>query len=155
MANVHKLTRDHQVASYQFGAICRLLAAGPFAKLDLASVTAQIIPPVRLNQVHVCEDHRGIPTGFTSWAYLTAQKSAEFEDNAEAVLLLEDWNEGTHLWLIDVVCVRGDVRELLRETAKRALKGHTWINARRSRNELGQHLVRTRLSRRFLNSLTS
>jgi len=81
------------------------------------------MPPIRLGQIAFSFTSHGIATGYVVWAYLTDEVAAEVAVKAGRTLQLGEWNEGTRLWIMDVVAPFGNVAALLRVLRPR-LQGH-------------------------------
>lgn len=105
---------EHDRISHAFGAIGRLIASTGYRSLKLGSVEAQLVPPIRLRQVRMMFGPKRIPLAFASWAFVSASVSDELRANPNRLLHLSEWNEGTILWIMDFVAIRGRAGDLAR-----------------------------------------
>jgi cytolysin-activating lysine-acyltransferase len=64
-------------------------------------LAAGLLPPIQLNQYLLIE-RNGLPVAYCSWAYLNTDTEAQYMIDP-AVIKLEDWNRGDHLWFVDWV----------------------------------------------------
>ena len=96
------------------GHAIQVLVATPRRTFRLASVHHFLMPPVRLHQIVFSFNSHGFATGYACWAYLTDVVAAEVAAEPGRPLALAEWNEGTSLWLMDVVAPFGTTSELLR-----------------------------------------
>lgn len=99
--------------SAQVGYVVHLLCSTPRRAYRLASLTPWVLPAIRLRQIEFYFDSRGQPAGYVTWAFLTDQVAQEYATDHDRLLHLSEWNEGEHLWVIDVVAPGGNLRALL------------------------------------------
>ena len=105
------------------GQIVRLLMMSPQHRhMFVADMEHRIIPPLRLGQCRVLRMEGGRSTTYASWARVSDDVHARLEAG-EHRLRPEDWNSGSHLWLIDVVAPPQAVPRVLAELQQRVFKG--------------------------------
>lgn len=138
---------DHDRISFEFGAVARLLAFTNLRTLDLGSLEAQVIPPLRLRQRIILFNKRQLPIAYASWAYVTEAVAAELTHSPARPLHLSEWNEGTILWLVDFVAPEGRAIGLARELRERLAGSHAFAHSVRYDRSLYRP-VRVRLSER-------
>lgn len=108
--------REEALRAAQLGFATELLLSGPRKSFRLASLTAWLLPPIRLNQIRFSFDAKsGRPRAYVTWAYLSDAVSIEMLHNPSRLLHICEWNEGANLWLIDVVGPWGGAPSLLRQ----------------------------------------
>lgn len=115
----------------------------PFA---LSEVMDWFHPPLVLDQYAVFLDGAARPASLVTWAYVSDEMDQALRaPSAKLNLALEEWNEGRHLWLIDVVSRESANCSGLFDWAGEALKGPTgrWSWRRREgRAFLGEVIER-------------
>ncbi len=95
-----------------FGAMYYLSSLSKFNRdRSLASMTAQLEPPLRLNQYKIFRSN-GFPRAFITWAGMSPEDEHGF---AVDHLPIEphQWNSGTSKWLIDFVAPFGQIDQIV------------------------------------------
>lgn len=98
--------------SQTIGNIIRLLSDCDRKFFKIASITHQLMPAVRLGQIHFIYNRRRAPLGYVAWAFITEEVLNRIK-NGESDLHFSEWNEGDIVYLFDVVSPYGYTRELL------------------------------------------
>lgn len=106
------------------GLIVSLLRDSGRARLSIASLDAWIRMPVRLGQIILLLGERGTALGFASWAYVSAETAARLGDASHRPPDPEDWNDGTLLWIVDVVAPHGNLAHVVSALRQRHLGAH-------------------------------
>lgn len=136
-----RFDNEQDRVAYELGSILRLLNATPYRELRLASIEAQLLPPIRLRQTSTVRGPRGLVLGYASWAYVSDEVDDELARDPSRLLLLPEWNEGTNLWLMEFVALRHRVRELADDLRARHCGAHAVFSSRR-----GRRIIRMRLA---------
>lgn len=95
------------------GFALRVLTATERSTWRLASIQAFLDPPIRLGQIEFIFGSNGAPLGYFTWAFLSHVVALDLETTPSRLLSLDEWNEGTQLWIIDVVAPTGGTARLL------------------------------------------
>ncbi len=93
------------------GFVAGLLVSTDRATLSVASLDAWLRVPIRLGQILLMFGERGTPLAYASWAYVTPETAARLGRGAAPAP--EDWNDGTLLWIVDIVAPHGNARALI------------------------------------------
>jgi hemolysin-activating ACP:hemolysin acyltransferase len=109
------------------------------SRLSIAALWAWVWPAVRLQQIQFLFSEEGRPLGFATWAFVIPETAQRLR--AGAVPIIEDWNDGDLLWIMDFVAPYGHARSLA-HILRRRLRGRysDYLHAR-------DHGSRTRLDR--------
>ncbi len=98
------------------GAVSVLMTRSPtYCQYPVACLSEWIEPAIVLSQIKLFRDAAGILVGYMTWAFLAEDTEDRFVHDPQVLLHLSEWNEGTNLWIMDFVCVNGEVRSLVRE----------------------------------------
>lgn len=109
---------EHQDNQYQIGIsqttgnIIRLLSDCDRRIFKLASITQQLMPAVRLGQIHFIYNRRHAPLGYVAWAFITEEVLNRLKEG-QYDLHFSEWNEGDIVYLFDIVSPYGYAKELL------------------------------------------
>jgi hemolysin-activating ACP:hemolysin acyltransferase len=71
-----------------------------------------------LNQISIFKNEAGILCGYATWAFVAEDTEQRLIQDPQVLLHFSEWNEGDRLWILDLLCVHGDVRSLIRELFK-------------------------------------
>ena len=122
------------------GHVVWLMAHSPLhAGWRLREIARLVYPAIRRGQLLVYYDDQGLPLAFVTWAFLTRDAEAGFEDGSRR-LLPNDWDAGDRFWLIDFVAPFGRAGPVVRDLADkvfddqpcaRSLRRHADGSARR------------------------
>lgn len=126
--------------SAQIGLAALLLADTDRNRLSIAAMLAWVMTPIRLGQIIFIFNPDGRPLGYATWAYLADETEAGFRDGSLDLLSIEDWNDGEHLWIVDVVAPYGNVNQLasaLRATLQERHHRFEFIRQRRGKLQHG------------------
>jgi cytolysin-activating lysine-acyltransferase len=89
------------------GFVTQLLFDTSRKSFSIAAIAAQIVPAIRLHQIEFCYDSLGRPVGYATWAFLSEAVAGEMCTNPRRLLHPTEWNEGTELWIMDMVAPYG------------------------------------------------
>ncbi|WP_443750085.1 toxin-activating lysine-acyltransferase [Asticcacaulis solisilvae] len=127
--------QDNSVNAYQqalacdLGSVTQILFDTERRAFRIYALAAQIWPAIRLRQIQIILNERGVPVGYAVWAFLT-QKTAQamvLRDNF--LPHLSEWNEGDQLWLIDVVAPYGHLKALVKTLRNQTFSRFSHVNA--------------------------
>lgn len=95
-----------QVMSDVLGSIVAvMMRQREYLHYRIADLAAWVRPAVELRQAKALFCSRGRPLGYITWAWLTDELSARFAAGEAPLLRPEEWNGGTHLWVMDLVAL--------------------------------------------------
>jgi cytolysin-activating lysine-acyltransferase len=117
--------------AFPLGIAAQLLVDTPRDRLSIAALIAWLAAPIKLGQILFLTSWERIPLGFATWAYLTPRGLARMASGEQDLPLLEDWNEGGELWLVDVVAPYGHAAELMRHLSAVLGRSHDTVHFRR------------------------
>ncbi len=107
------------VAAERLGHAMQVLLATDRRLWRIASMQAFVEPPAQLGQIEFLMSSHGRAMAYATWAFLTPEVERDFIGNPTRVLDLEEWNEGTSFWLMDIVAPAGGVQALLQRVRTR------------------------------------
>jgi hemolysin-activating ACP:hemolysin acyltransferase len=82
------------------GAVSLLLMDDPSLRSQLGILLYQeILPSIRHGQFCFFTNFDGLPVGFITWAYLSANTEARILSEMNPELHISEWNEGASLWI--------------------------------------------------------
>ena len=108
----------------QIGMAAVLLAQTDRKRLSIAALLAWMTTPIRLNQALFVASPEGRPVGYATWAFLEDETGARVRDGTLDFLSPEDWNDGEHLWIIDLVAPHGHLRQVIAALRERLAATH-------------------------------
>jgi hemolysin-activating ACP:hemolysin acyltransferase len=117
--------------AFALGIAAQLLVDTDRDRLSIASLIAWLTTPIKLGQILFLTSWERIPLGFATWAYLTPRTLERMASGEQDLPLLEDWNEGTELWLVDVVAPCGHAAELMKHLRQQLGSTHRVAHFRR------------------------
>jgi len=131
------------LAAESLGYALQVMLATDRRSWRMASLQAFLEPPARLGQIEFLMNSHGQPRAFATWAFLTEEVEADLARDPARVLELEEWNEGTRLWIMDVVAPAGGATSLLLGLKRRLNSHHTasWLRADRTMAPRRIHLA--------------
>ncbi|MDH5821775.1 toxin-activating lysine-acyltransferase [Luteimonas sp. RD2P54] len=122
-----------QTALEALGAVSVLMSRSPtYCQYPVACMPEWIEPAILLRQIKIFRDSAGVLAGYMTWAYLAPDVEDRFKNDPSVLLHFSEWNEGDRLWIMDFVCVNGNVRGLLREARASFPKAATAQSLRRN-----------------------
>lgn len=102
-----------QAVAVRFGFIISIMMEAGLGHIDLRSIYAWCLVPIRIGNVAFTFDQTGSPIGFATWAYVSKRTSERLRSGECDFLQHEDWNDGDELWLIDFFALHGRARQLV------------------------------------------
>ena len=84
-----------------------------YRQFPVACLGAWIKPAIELRQMYFLFDHEGQPLSYWTWAFLAPDVEDRWKYDARVRLHESEWNEGDHLWIMDLVCQRGYLRSVI------------------------------------------
>lgn len=103
----------------QLGFTATVLIDTEQRKLPISALWAWVRPAIQLQQIELIFIESR-PVAFCTWAYVTPETASRLSSGE--VPLLEDWNDGDELWVVDFVAPYGHAR-LLAERLRKRLGG--------------------------------
>jgi hemolysin-activating ACP:hemolysin acyltransferase len=137
---------SESLLSEAIGNAVQLLLATERRAWCLAVIQAFVEPPARLGQIQFLFNGRGRPLGYASWAFLSTKSAEALSRDPNLVLELDEWNEGTELWIMDFVAPVGGARSLARSLRHR-LSSHSTAKWLSRRENASSSFVTTRVRR--------
>ena len=114
------------------GIAAQLLVDTDRDRLSIASLIAWLATPIKLGQILFLTSWERIPLGFATWAYLAPPTLERMASGRQDLPLLEDWNEGAELWLVDLVAPFGHAAELIKHLRAQLGATHRVAHYRRA-----------------------
>lgn len=102
-------------AATAFGQAAEILMATDRRDLSLRSIYSFLRPPIMLGQITFVVSQSAFPTAYGVWAFLTEPVMRSLATGERRALQLCEWNEGTHLTVLDVVAPMGQAAQALRQ----------------------------------------
>lgn len=118
--------------TFPLGIAAKLLVNAGGGRLSIASLIGWLETPIRLGQILFLTSWERIPLGFATWAYLTPRTLQRMASGEQDLPLLEDWNEGADLWLVNFVAPKGHSSELIRHLRAQLGSTHDVVHYRRN-----------------------
>ena len=125
-----------EALSAQLGTAVGLMAASAkHSALPVSYAAEWLMPAIATRQIRIFCDRRGRPVGYLTWAFLTEATEQRWLANPNGILHLSEWNEGTRLWLIDLVALPGFGTSIMRQVKTALFPDHgvwRWLRVRGS-----------------------
>lgn len=86
-----------------------------YCQYPVACLAAWIEPAILLDQIHYFYDRSRNLIGYMTWALLAEDAEFRLLNDIDVVFHLSEWNEGDRLWIMDLVVLDCDIREILNE----------------------------------------
>lgn len=93
-------------------ALLLLLQIPRYRKLPLSALRAWLQPAVQHGQIVFAFNRHGEVVSYCTWAMLSADTLTRMQ-RASTVLHLSEWNEGPHLWLMELVGAGGAGQDMM------------------------------------------
>lgn len=103
--------RDLEAAT--LGHAMYLLNCTDRSNLSLEAIQTWLRVPIRLDQIILLFGANKTPEGYLTWAFVTPETAARLGDGSGRPPFPEEWNDGTLLWIVDVVAPFGQLRPLI------------------------------------------
>lgn len=87
----------------------------------VASLYAWLIPAARARQLEIFVDPDHGVIGYMTWALLSESVETKWIQGSSEVWHVSEWNEGTRLWIIDFVPLKGHERRCLYHVVKKLI----------------------------------
>jgi hemolysin-activating ACP:hemolysin acyltransferase len=98
--------------------ICLMLDSQVYLVDTLYDIKKNLVAPIFKDQALVMVRDEKI-VAYCSWAFLSDEAQAKYIKDSNS-LDITDWNSGSNIWLVDVVCPYGDSVKLLGYTKRLA-----------------------------------
>jgi cytolysin-activating lysine-acyltransferase len=86
-----------------------------YCEYPVACLAAWIEPAIHHGQIAFLYDRGKKPQGYLTWAFLAEDTEKRVVTDSEVLFHLSEWNEGDHLWIMDLVVLDGSIREIVRQ----------------------------------------
>ena len=118
------------------GHVMYLLHCTDRSNLSLDAIQTWLRIPIRLDQIILLFGANKTPEGYLTWAYVTPETAMRLGDGSGRPPFPEEWNDGTLLWIVDVVAPFGQLRPLVEAARAHLGKDHRMMGYadRRRRN---------------------
>lgn len=117
--------------TFPLGIAAKLLVDAGRERLSIASLIAWLATPIKLGQIIFLTSWERTPLGFATWAYLAPATLRRMAAGEQDLPLLDDWNEGSELWIVDLVAPYGHAAELFRHLRAQLGQEHNVLHYRR------------------------
>lgn len=114
-------------------AVSLMASSANCAYFSMQHVTAWLIPAITTGQIHIFCDRRGQPVGYLTWAFLSETAERRWLMNPDGIFHVSEWNEGTRLWLIDLVALPRFGPSIIRQIKTGMFQEHSigcWLRRR-------------------------
>jgi hemolysin-activating ACP:hemolysin acyltransferase len=113
---VYKKEDPSQVSNYcQIGYAMFLLSQSPGgAKRQISYLQSVLSPALQTRQVCFLFDEDGRVVAYLIWAYIAPDVENRILTSFHFDLHISEWNEGTSLWIVDLVAPYGHLKNVLR-----------------------------------------
>ena len=101
-------------------------------RLPIGALRLWIEPAIDLGQCQVFYDSQERPVGYITWAFLSVPVASRVAKDTASVLHPSEWNEGRHLWIMDLVALGKAVPVQAKEMLRSRFHGFEFINYVRS-----------------------
>lgn len=119
-----------------------MISSANHAGFSVRHVNEWLIPAIATKQIRIFCDRRGRPVGYLTWAFLTEATEQRWLANPDGILHLSEWNEGTRLWLIDLVALPRFGPSIIGQIKTGMFQEHSiwrWLGPRAARNASATH----------------
>ncbi|TDR41254.1 hemolysin-activating ACP:hemolysin acyltransferase [Tahibacter aquaticus] len=101
--------------SRALGVVTQLTMRSPhYRAMPLAALAIWVEPAIRLGQIELFFDARGIAAGYISWALVSDETLQRLCSDGTSWLHFSEWNEGDNLWIVDMFARPGHVCSIAR-----------------------------------------
>jgi hemolysin-activating ACP:hemolysin acyltransferase len=88
----------------QIGSVTYLDCLTCGSSIDPHKLRSRLLPPLRLQQIKIFyHQNRHFPIGYVTWAFLAPDVERRLLEDPTSELHLSEWNEGTDVWIMDLV----------------------------------------------------
>lgn len=108
----------------------------------IGSLRAWVEPAVLMRQIRFFFSSSGEAVGYYTWAYFSEETAKAYVEGSLLMLNLPEWREGQQLWLLDLVAIPGQARNVLRELLAEMAPGADFRYLRRGRVKYTKITVR-------------
>lgn len=108
----------------------------------MSELERELWPAVRLGQIAFLYGEEGTALAYCVWAFLTPEVARDYAADRGRGLTLAEWNEGTDLWIIDVVAPFGHCGSLSKALKAILPTSRSAFGVRRDRPNLPTRIVR-------------
>lgn len=137
--------RDREAAT--LGHVLYLLNSTERSAISLRSIYAWLRVPIRLDQIILLFGENKTPEGYVTWAWVTPETATRLAGGDGRAPFPEEWNDGTLLWIVDIVAPFGQLSPLISAVrshfADRA-DGFGYLDRRRRKMRIWQCRTRNR-----------
>lgn len=107
------LKDENYSTAYILGNIVWLMMNSPtHREMPLLMMPTQIFPAISNRQYVLGMKENGSPLFYMAWAYFTAEDEAQYIQQTNMALTMDNWNQGDRLWLLFAIAPFGHFGEL-------------------------------------------
>lgn len=120
------------------GEACSLMTKSPtYCQYPVVCLHEWIRPALLLGQFALLKDHYRRSIGYLTWAYLSPTTERRLVGDPDVLLHLSEWNEGSHLWVLDLLLLEGPIHQI-KKALLATLSGSNgfWYLRRNSQGEV-------------------
>lgn len=125
--------------------LCRARTPNDYS---LDYLRTRIVPAIVLDQIHFAFEERCQVVAMWTWAYLAPDVEVRLQGDPNSLLHLSEWNEGTSLWIMDIIAPFGHIREVIRFLRKGFFSGDEYARTIRINRHGVARIKRWRAGRR-------
>jgi hemolysin-activating ACP:hemolysin acyltransferase/GT2 family glycosyltransferase len=136
LVNLEGKPSDHGIERARIlGFICGMARNNQHhAKIPLGNLLGILDSAIRVGQFKLYFNHYGEYMGYVMWAFLAPDVERQMLKGKDTSLHLEEWNQGTSLWVIDFLVPRGSLPYVLRDMRDNLFKDNDTITYFRFKN---------------------
>lgn len=107
------LNDENYSNAYILGNIVWLMMNSPsHREMPLLMMPTQIFPAISNKQYVLGMAENGSPLFYMAWAYFTAEDEANYIQQTNMALTMDNWNQGDRLWMLFAIAPFGHFKEL-------------------------------------------
>jgi hemolysin-activating ACP:hemolysin acyltransferase len=99
--------------AFLLGFAAKLVMSSPFHRsLPIEYLNQVVKPALTHKQIKFYFNARGEPVGYVVWAFVAPDVEERFAQGHKSMHISE-WNEGSALWIVDLLAPYGNIKEIL------------------------------------------
>lgn len=101
------------------GYVCSLMfQSSVYCQFPIACLHQWMRPALLLGQFAFVENQSSRLVGYLTWARLSSDTEVRLRSDHDVLFHLSEWNEGTRLWIMDMLLLDGRIRDLIGQLDK-------------------------------------
>lgn len=118
-----------QMKAAACGNICQvMLAAASHRHVRLNYLSDVVMPAIAHGNVKIYFSDMGLPIGYAIWAFLSVEVHERLKIGADRKLHLSEWNEGSSLWVIDLLAPFGHFENIYQDLKNNVFEKYDLVN---------------------------